>query len=564
MLYADLVSIYQALEKTTKRLEKTDIIASFLRKVPAEELAGIINLLQGRVFPQWDARNLGFSSRLMVKAVSKATGTSTSKVEASWNKIGDLGKVTAELINKKTQVTLVSQKITVNKLITNLQKLESIEGAGTVDRKIGLIAELLTSAKPEEARFITRTVLEELRVGIAAGIVRDAIAKACNKEPKEIEQAFDLTGDYGEVAVQAKKDNLSSLKLKAGRPVNSMLSILVQNVQEGLKALGSPAQFEPKLDGFRLQIHKARDKVKLFTRRLEEVTAQFPEVVDYIKTHVKADACILDAEAVGYDPKTGRHQPFQHISQRIKRKYDIEAMAKKLPVEINVFDVLLHNKKSYMASSLKERRKVLEKIIKNEKQKIQVTEALITSNIKEAQAFYQKSLDAGNEGVMIKNITTYYRPGRYVNGWCKLKPTLEPLDLVIVSALWGEGKRSEWLASFTVACRSKEKFLELGRVGTGVKEKAEEGVSFKELTKLLKPLITSQKGREVQVKPRIVVEISYEELQKSPTYTSGYAMRFPRVLRLRTKEKTEKDVNTLQDVERIYFVQKGKTTKKKS
>ena len=558
MLYSNLVVIYQSLEKTSKRLEKAAILAEFLKNIPSTELATVVNLLQGRVFPQWDSRNMGFSSRLMLKALHKATGASLKSIESSWNKLGDLGKVASELVKNKTQVTFASQELNIKKVIINLQKLESVEGSGSVERKVSLVAELITSASPEESRFLVRTVLEELRVGIASGIMRDAIALAFDQEIKVVEHAFDVVGDFGEVAVFAKKNALSSLELTSGRPLNSMLAILVQDIPEAFKALGSPAQFEFKLDGFRLQVHKSNGKIKLFTRRLEEVTKQFPEVVAVIQSSVSGDSFILDAEAVGIDPKSGKNLPFQHMSQRIKRKHDIALLAKRLPVELNVFDIVLYNGKNVMDCSQDERRKLLEKIVKPQKNKLKFTEMLTTGDEKKAVAFYKKSLDDGNEGLMIKSLSSVYRPGRYVSGWCKLKPTLEPLDVVITSALWGEGKRSEWLASFTVAVKSGEKFVEIGKVGTGVKEKVEEGVSFEELTKLLKPLIISKKGREVKVKPQIVVEVAYEELQKSPTYSSGFAMRFPRILRLRSNEKVVNDVNSLRDVERIYVVQKGK------
>ncbi len=556
MRYLSLVNIYQQLEKTAKRLEKTAIIAQFLAPVPAEELSSLIMLLQGRVFSQWDSRDIGFSARLMIKALEKATGSSAKNIETLWTKTGDLGKVAADLVKKKTQATLTTEELSVKKVITNLQKLETVEGIGAVERKISLVAELITSATPEEARFIVRTVLGELRVGIATGIVRDAISQAFYQNNAAVENAFDLIGDYGEAAVHAKNGTLGSVSLKPGRPVNAMLSILVQNVGEALEALGKPAQFEPKLDGFRLQIHKHHEKILLFTRRLENVTKQFPDIAANILSHVQGDDFILDAEAVGFDPKTGKHLPFQHISQRIKRKYDIAMMAQKLPVEINVFDVLYYNHTNMMDKPLQERRALLETIVTNEPRKVRVTEALITADEQHAEQFFKTCLQAGNEGVMIKNRTMRYRPGRYVDGWCKLKQTLEPLDLVIVAATWGEGKRAKWLSSFTVACRSHGQFLEVGRVSTGLKEKEEEGVTFQKLTKLLKPSILDHKGREVTVKPQIVVEVAYEEIQKSPTYSSGYAMRFPRILRLRIDEKTTEDINTLADIERIAAAQR--------
>ncbi len=559
MHYQQLVDLYLSLEKTTKRLEKTKLIADFLKEVPKETIKDVVYLVQGKVFPPWDERKIGFSSRSMLKVISVASGTSVDKVEHLWSKKGDLGIVASDLLGKKSQATLVKQELTVQKVINNIRKLATLEGVGTVDKKIGLVAELLTSASSDEARFIARTVLEELRVGIAAGILRDSISQATGHTVDEIEHAADILADYGEVARLAKEKKLKSVHLEPGRPLNAMLAILVNNVTQSFEELGKPAQFEYKLDGFRLQIHKHKKNIMLFTRSMEHVTQQFPEVIDYVKNYITGDSFIVDCEAVGFDPKTGKHLPFQNISQRIKRKYDIEQLARKLPVEVNVFDIMYYEGKTLMDAPLSERRALLEKIVKNTPKQLKLTEKLITDSVEEAQKFYDESLAKGNEGLMIKKIDACYRPGRYVGGWCKLKPVLEPLDLVIVGASYGEGKRAATLSSYVIACQDEEgNLLEVGRVSTGVKEKEEEGVTFEALTKLLKPLIKETKGRDVVVKPKIVVEVAYEEVQRSPTYTSGYALRFPRFKRLRVDEKKVDDVNTIDDIERIFKVQKGK------
>lgn len=559
MDYSELVKVYQELEKTTKRLEKTEIVAQFIKKVPSDSLKDIIYLLEGRIFPEWDERKIGFSSRLMIKAISQTTGISAKDIEAKWSKIGDLGDVTQELMNKRKQATLLSSRLTVKKVIENIRKLSELEGEGTVDRKLALVSELLSSSNPTESRFIVRAVLEDLRVGIAAGIIRDAIAKAFNKDVEVVESAFDLTVDYGEVAVLAKKNELKAVSLKPGKPIKMMLSIIASSVEEGFEYLGKPMQTEFKLDGFRLQIHKSKNDTKLFTRRMENVTKQFPDLIGVIPSHVKGDSFILDAEAVGYDKKTKKYLPFQSISQRIKRKYNIHETAEKFPVELNVFDIVYYNGKSLMDKPLKERRKVIESVIRQEPGKIKITDKLVTSDLKEGNKFFNEALKKGTEGLMMKNLNSEYRPGRYVGGWMKLKQILEPLDLVIVGAEYGTGKRAGYLSSYVLACRSDGKLLECGMVSTGVKEKSqEEGITYKELTKLLKSSIIEQKGKSVKIKPKIVIEVGYEEIQKSPTYSSGFALRFPKFLRERSSEKDVKDINTLEDIKRIYNSQRGK------
>ena len=634
MKYINLVEVYQRLDSTTKRLEKTYFISELLRKTPLEDLSRITLLLQGKIFPPWDERKIGVASRMVLKAINFATGLNSGEIEDEWKKTGDLGKTAENLIKKKKQATLFSQDLSVSKVFNNLRKLATLEGLGSVDQKVKLISELLTSAKPIEARYIVRNVLEELRVGVGAGSLRDAITwaffpKVCgiffkcdkcnnympniakclecneiieNKFKKEIEKfdetkvlklksidelkkadikkydfilckdenlareaynyfvnavqgAYDVANDFSVVAEKAKIDGIKGLmnvSLEPGRPIKVMLAIKVKDVKEGFERVGKPADIEYKLDGFRLQIHKKDKDIKLFTRRLDNVTKQFPDVVDYVKHNIKGESFIIDSEAVGFSPKTKKYLPFQSISQRIKRKYDIENMAKEFPVELNVFDIIYYNGKNMITTPFSERRKIIEKIVKPAERKIVYVKNLITSDEKEVLKFYKESLDRGNEGIMLKTLDAVYKPGARVGHMVKFKPVMDTLDLVIVGAEWGEGKRSNWLSSFTLACIDENNnFLEIGKVGTGIKEKSELGVSFSQLTEELKPLIISEKGKGVNVKPEIVVEINYEEIQKSQTYSSGYALRFPRLINLRL-ERSAEECSTLSMVEEFY------------
>ena len=584
MEYINLVEIYQKLESTTKRLEKTHIISEFLKTLPKDDIPDITLLLQGKLFPSWDERKIGIASRLILKAVNKATGIDSKKIEKEWKKTGDLGLAAENLVQTKKQRTLFSSELKVKKVLANLRKLAELEGAGAVEKKMQLIAELLTSAKPIEARYIIRTLLEELRVGVGEGSLRDAIVWAFfgdeiglkyvksennievksrseyNQYADAVQRAFDLTNDFSVVA-QSAKEGLKKLEeesIAVFRPLKVMLALKVKDIKEGFERCGTPCDIEFKLDGFRIQCHREGNKIKLFTRRLEDVTAQFPEVVDYVKKNVKGDSFILDSEAAGFNPKTGKYLPFQSISQRIRRKYDIEEMSRKFPVEINVFDILYYEGKNLIKEPFSKRRELIEKIVTNKKRQIVVVKNLITDKEKEVEKFYKESLDAGNEGVMLKKLDAPYKPGARVGFMNKMKPVMETLDLVIVGAEWGEGKRAQWLSSFTLACIDEDgNFLEIGKVGTGIKEKEEEGVSFQQLTEELKPLVISEKGKEVKVKPKLVVEVNYEEIQKSPTYSSGYALRFPRLINLRI-DRDPSECSTISMVEDLYYGQKKK------
>ena len=552
MKYEDLVEIYSSLEKTSKRLEKVEIISKFLKKVNKKELKDIVYLLEGRIFPEWDERKIGFSFRSMMKAISVASGESFKKVESLFNKKGDLGLVAGELMKNKKQRTLHSKKLIVKDVIENSRKLSELEGKGTVSKKVGFVTELLGNASSKESNYVVKVILENLRVGVSEGIIRDSIAKAFKVDKDKVEKAGDYTVDYGEVAVLAKEKKLKLIKLKLGRPFKLMLALPAESIEKAFKDLGKPIQFEEKLDGFRVTIHKDGKGIKLFTRHLENVTNQFPDVIETAKKHVKGKSFVIDCEVVGYKHK--KYLPFQNISQRIKRKYDIEKMAKDFPVELNVFDVVFYNGKNLMSNSLKERRELLEKIIKEKKWEIVLTKKLVTEDEKKVEKFFNEALEKGMEGLMVKNYNGEYKSGRYVKGWMKLKNVLEPLDVVITRAYWGEGKRAKWLTSYRVAILKNDKFEEIGKVSTGIKEK-EANLTYWKMTQMLKSLVIKEEGKEVIVKPKIIIEVAYEEVQKSPTYSSGWALRFPRVSRLR-EDKSLKEVSDINLVKRICDLQK--------
>ncbi|MBW2977240.1 ATP-dependent DNA ligase [Candidatus Woesearchaeota archaeon] len=577
MKYSELADIYQKLESTSKRLEKTFHISELLKKTPVEDLPIIMLLLQGRIYPTWDERKLGVASRLVLKAINIASGINTKEIEEIWKSSGDLGLTAEQIVARKKQNTLFSQDLSLRKVFENLKKLAGLEGEGTVDRKIKLIAELLTSSKPIEAKYIARTVLD-LRVGVGEGSIRDAIVWAFlypieykseendinltdekrteyNKCVDEVQEAIDITNDFSEVAVIAKQKGIEGLKnvtLEVGKPIKVMLYQKAENFEDAFERVGKPAALEYKYDGFRLQLHRNKEKIILYTRRLENVTKQFPDVVETIKSNIKSENYILDAEIIGIDPKTKKWLAFQNISQRIKRKYDIHQMTKNIPVMVNLFDAIQINNENLIKKQFSDRRNLLKQITIEFPEKLQLAKQIITDNIAEAEEFYNKALDKGNEGIMVKNLNAPYKPGSRVGYGVKVKPVMETLDLVIVGAEWGQGKRASWLSSFKIACIDENgNFLEIGKVGTGIKEKDEEGISFNQLTQTLKPLIISEKGKEVQIKPQIVLEINYEEIQKSPTYTSGFALRFPRLVKLR-QDRSPEEISTLETVKEFY------------
>ena len=558
MKYSSLCQVYEDLSSTTKRLKKIEILSKFLKNLSLNDRE-VLYFLLGKVYPENDEKKIGVSNQTIIKALSKASGVSDEKIVSKWRKIGDLGEVAEDLIKDKKQSALFGgTSLTIEKITKELRKFPEIKGKGAVGKKIDLITGLLLDAKFVEAKYLIRLLINDLRVGIYESTVRETIADAFFKEDKKkaaekIQAAYDVCPDMALIFEKAKKGlkEFDNVDLKAGVPVKVMLAKKVGSIAEGFKTVGRPAAFEYKYDGFRLLINNDGKKIKLFTRRLDDVTKQFPDVVKYVKKYVEGRSFIIDCEIVGFDSETKKYLPFQAISQRIKRKYEIEKMVEKFPIEVNVFDVLFYNGESYLNAAFKDRTKILRKIVRQTPYKLIYAKQLITGDENKAKDFFDKALNDNQEGVMIKKLDGIYKPGSRVGFMVKLKPEHHDLDLVIVGADYGKGKRAGWLSSFILACKKGEEFVSIGKVGTGIKEKAELGVSFSELTKLLKPLIVEKYGRSVKLKPKIIVSVIYQEIQKSPTYSSGYALRFPRVVALR-EDKPLSDVNDLKDIEKEY------------
>lgn len=558
MDYKTLCETYLSLESTSKGLEKTKIISDFLDKIKEEP--EIIYLLQGRIFPDNDPREIGISEQLVIKALSRASGVSEEKIVQDFKKIGDLGKVGELTIKKKEQNSLFLSKLTTQKILFNLRKFPSLEGKGTVDTKLNLIVELLHSASGIEARYVIRTLLGDLKVGVGSAIIRDAIINFCFA-PESIEQkkkyqelvqvAYDKSNDFAEIFSISLNglNGLNEIDLSPGKPVKVMLFPKAKDIPDAFKIVGKPAAFEFKYDGFRMMINKSLGgSISIFTRRLENVTKQFPDAVKYVTDNVNGDSFILDAEAVGFNPKTKKYMPFQDISQRIKRKYNIDKLEKELPIELNIFDIIYYNGNSLINEPFIKRRKLIEKIVKTINFKIRLSEQIITDSEEEAGNFYNRALEENQEGLMAKSLDAIYKPGARIGYAVKLKPDAQELDLVITGAEYGTGKRAGWLTSFDVSCRDEDgNLLDIGKVSTGLKEKEEEGLSFLEMTQKLKPLIIKTEGRHVYVSPVIVAVVGYQNVQKSPTYSSGYALRFPRFKLLRP-DRSAIDIARLDEI----------------
>lgn len=553
MKFSKIAETFEKLDQTQKTLEKTDILAELFEE-SGEELPQVVLLCTGTPFPAWKDLELGVSSKTLVKIISKATGRSEDEVEQEWKEQGDLGLAAETMVEKKTQQRLMTQEITVQKAFDRMQKVAEMESEGlnssvNQDKKQKELADLISSSEPREAKYLARIIINNLRLGVGKGTIRDALAEAFfdGEHVEQIQKAYDFSNDFAEVAKACRKglEEVNSLELELYRPVKSMLAKNVDTIEEGFEEVGKPASINYKYDGMRAQIHVKDGEVKVFTRRLEDVTKQFPDVVDSVEDNIESNNCILDTEIVGYDPEDGGMIPFQKLSKRIKRKYDIQKLKKEIPVEVRPFD-LIYLDEPILERPYSERWENLESIVNEEEKQMRLVDNDQTSDPERVKEMQQTSLSAGHEGIMMKNLDAEYKPGNRVGYMVKLKPVMETLDLAIVGAKWSEGRRSDWLGRLFLGCydEKNDQYLEVGKMATGLTDE-----QFKEITEKLKPLITDEDGRKVDVRPEVIVEVEYEEIQKSPTYSSGYALRFPRMKQFR-EDKEEADA--LEKVKGLY------------
>lgn len=554
MEYKTLVEYYEKLERTSSKIEKAKILAELLKMCNPNDLERVIYLVQGSLYPKYMQIELGVATQLMIKVINKTIGISKEKIEEEFTKTGDLGLTVEKLIPSKKQVTLFKKSLTVEEVFENLRKVATASGEGAQEKKINILTSLLLMCTPKEAKYLVRTVLGELRVGVAEGIIRDAIVEAFFEKKKEVEEVIDyawsILSDFAAVAKIAKEsglEGLKNIKIEFGRPIQVMLGEKAESIEEVVKEFGKVAA-EWKYDGMRTLIMKKGNKILLFTRRQENVTAQFPDLVELCIKGIKAEECVVEGETIAVNPKTGDPLAFQVLSRRIHRKYEIEKMVEKIPIRIHLFDILYLNGEMLISKPLIERRKILENVIEKIEGKFELAKQIISDDVKEIEEFYQESLNAKQEGLMLKVLTSPYKFGRHVGGWYKIKPTMESLDLVIVGATWGEGSRANWLTSYELAVRDPDtgNFLRCGMMSTGLKEE-----EYEMMTEILKPLIIYEKGKEVKVRPKIVIEVKYQEIQKSPNYEAGYALRFPSFVRIRD-DKGPEEADTIERLIELY------------
>ena len=551
MKYQELVDVYSALEATTKRLEKTDIISDYLKKLDADTIGKVALLLRGGVFPAWSSEEIGIGTKLVERAVAEAVGTTQANVEDTVRDEGDIGLACIKLYAKKSQMTFFSQPLTINFVFDSLQKLSKISGSRSTNRKISIILELLSQASPTEAKYLTRTITEELRIGVGDGIVRDAIAQAFDIDKKVIERAQMLTNDFSIVARTALLEGangLAKLNLTPGTPVKPMLAQLSPPVAEIIPEIGT-AICETKYDGIRLQVHRNGDEIKIFTRRLENITTALPEIVELFDENLPHDDYIVEGEVIA--TRDGKPLPFQNILHRVRRKYNVEEAMENVPLKLYLFD-LLYYKEPMIDEPLMVRRETLEEIVDTDDDAMNLSTMIVGTpdNIDEIEELFNSSIAAHHEGIMIKNASEPYIPGIRGKKMLKYKAEPETLDMIVVGGTYGIGKRGDFIGSYLVALRDdNDEFKTVAYAATGLDD-----ATLEYLTEKMKELEISTKGREIIVEPKIVLEIAFSEIVESPEYETGYSIRFPVVKNIR-KDKGPGDVDTVERLLSMYDAQ---------
>jgi len=549
--YSEMVEVYEELDSTTKRLEKTSILAKFFNEIgnADSELLPVVTLLSlGRVFPTWSEEELGIGSKLLMKAIALVVGVKPEDVEDKQRDAGDIGSAAQELFVKKKQATLFSRKLTIEKVQSNLMKIATVSGNRAQSKKLEILRELLSSASPTEAKYITRTVIEELRVGVGEGTIRDALAQAFDVDKAVVERAHMLTNDLGLVAEVSKEEGiegLQKLSLNPGKPVKPMLAQLSPGIEASITEMGW-AYCETKYDGIRVQIHRLGDDVNIFTRRLENISNAVPEIIEYVKKDLPPKNFIVEGEIIV--TRDGKPISFQYILQRVRRKYDIERMRNEVPLKLYLFDVLYYEE-PLIDAPFEKRREVLESIVNITPEKIELSEQVkvTTESVKDAQDLFNNSIKGGHEGIMIKDPTAPYIPGIRGKKMLKFKAEPETLDLVVVGGTYGKGKRAHFIGSYLLAARDENNELKtLAHAATGLDDK-----TLQELSELSEPLITNKVGRQVHIAPHIILEIAYSEIVKSPEYESGYSLRFPVVKRIRDDLSLD-DIDTVDRIDSMF------------
>lgn len=575
MTFAELAKYLEELEKTSSRNEITTILAEVFKKAKDREIDKIVYLLSGQLAPKYKGIVFNLAERMMFQILARAYGKEASEIRALYKEKGDLGNVAESLAKTKRD------GLTVEKVYEKLLGIAEEEGAGSQERKITKMAELLAQVDPLGARFIARIPVGKLRLGFSDMTILDALSLMIvgDKSARpEIERAFNVTADIGQIAKKLKEkglEGIKSIEAEPGTPIRPSLAERLPSADKILEKMGKSVAVEPKYDGFRSQLHvftkDGKRKVMIFSRNLDNTTHMFPELVAAAQK-LEVGSAIFDGEAIAYDPKNDKFLPFQETVQR-KRKYGIKEAAEKYPLILFVFDILYKDGKTLLNLPFNKRRAILENTLKGFSDKtITATKQNIVSSAEGIRRLVGRYLSEGLEGAMIKKLDAPYKAGGRGFHWVKYKKSTEKglmdtIDCVVMGLYRGRGKRAAFgVGAFLAGIRENGKFKTVSKIGTGLSDE-----QWKELFTRTKKLVTKNKPKlyevdkslipDFWVTPSLVVEIMADEITKSPVHTAGmrrgrgYALRFPRLVRFRD-DKDAKQATTISELKELYKMQK--------
>lgn len=542
--FAALANLGEQLESTTKRLELANLVADFLQALQSEEIPPGVRLLIGQVFPEWDGRALNLSWRAVSDVVRELVNPTEGQQTRISSQAEDTGQGVRLLLEMARAKPQQGPPLTLLEVYHTLERIAEVEGQGSRARKEALLRGLLLRASPVEAKYIVKAVIGEMRHGVGEGIMIEAIAQAAGVKATLVRRANMLWGDLGEVACVALtsgEEGLRGATLKLFRPLKPMLAQTAEGLSEAFQRYKGHMALEYKLDGARVQIHKQGQQVKIYSRQLSEVTASLPEVAEAVRLGLAAEKAVVEGEVVGVD-EAGRPLPFQQLMRRFRRVHDVAALAREIPVQLYLFDLLYVDGESLIDTPNGERWQRLEEVAIG----LPLVPRIEPRTAEEGEAFVGAARRAGHEGVMAKDLRSSYTPGVRGRAWLKLKQVMT-LDCVIVAADWGYGRRHGWLSNYHLAVRDERgSFHVVGKTFKGLTDD-----EFREMTEQLLGLEVRRTRGTVYVQPRIVVEVLFNEVQRSPQYPSGFALRFARIHRIR-EDKSPREADTLRTLRELY------------
>ena len=574
MDYSIVAQAYEDMEKTRKRLELLEILSGLFKNTSSKVIERVIYLTQGKIKPDFYGIEVGMSDKLVIKVLEKSTSMSKDSIQEEYKKTGDLGEVTKIALSNKVQTTLVKDRLTVERVYSTFEDIADTTGHGSVDIKIAHLSGLLSDCTPLEGKYIIRTLTGILRLGIADYTVLDALAVTYTgdkKNRKYLERTYNVSSDLGKVArivVEKGLKGLEEINIVVGNPIRPMLAERLSSSQEIIDKVGGKMSLEYKLDGERLQIHVNKKQVSIFSRKLENITNHYPDVSS-IMSEINVENMIVEAEAVAINKENGSYLPFQELMHR-RRKHKIKEAVENYPISINLFDIIFFDNEDLTNSSYERRREILNIIVKKNK-KLDIVKNKIIRSAEEIDNFLEQSIEEGCEGLVIKDLQGTYRAGAREYLWIKLKREYksemsDTLDLVVIGAIYGKGKRVNRYGALLLAAYDKEEdvFRSFCKVGTGFSDE-QLRIIYEKLQKCIikdkHVMVDSKMEVDVWFKPNIVLEITGSEITISPIHTAnmneirkdfGLALRFPIFTGRIREDKMAQDITTTMEIMNEY------------